>query len=82
MVLDLNNYRRAVKPAVALFMENHKDKPLKQLIGSMAIAYSCHIVAVCYFVAELKGGLPEELEDTLKNLCKFYDITEVTGIIT
>lgn len=82
MVLDLSKYRRTVKPAIALFMENHKTKPLKQLVGSMAIAYSCHIVAVCYFVGELKGGLPEELEDTLKNLCKFYDITEVIGTIT
>ena len=59
MTLDLDLYRRAVKPIVKVYMDRHKGENQSKLIGDLASDTYCHIIAIAHFVGELYGMDPE-----------------------
>lgn len=76
MTIDLNLYRRVIKPIVKNFVNKNPTKDKDVIIGEVAIYTNCHIVAVAYFMAEL-FGMSEELQETTDKLEKFYRYPEV-----
>ena len=78
MKIDLDRYRRVIKPIVKNFVNKNPTKDKDVIIGEVAIYTNCHIVAVAYFMAEL-FGMSEELQETTNNLEKFYRFPEVTN---
>jgi hypothetical protein len=83
MTLDLNTYRHSVKPVVKIFCDRNKRDaanavPVHELLGRIAVATSCPIIAVGYYVGELYG-FSDELNEKLRKLEEFYRIDSVTG---
>lgn len=76
MIIDLSKYRKVIKPIVKLFVDRNPDKDKCDIVGEIAIYTNCHIVAVCYYMAELYG-MSEDLQKTKDSLEKFYKFPEV-----
>lgn len=80
MTLDLNRYRRAIKPICEAFVTREPDEDQNSLISRIALGTNCPITAVSYYMAELYGMTPE-LVRKIAFLKQFYNIIEVRGEI-
>lgn len=72
MIIDLNRYRRNIKPLVQYYVERNPDINKSDALTVVAGMTDCHIVAVGYYMAEL-FGMTEELRNSLDRLEKFYN---------
>lgn len=79
MILDLDRYRRAIKPICKSFVEREPDADQNALISRIALGTNCPITAVAYFMAELYGLSPELIR-RISVLRQFYGITTVKGL--
>lgn len=79
MTIDLDRYRRTIKPIVKLFVERQVSKKSKsEIAGAISLATECPIIAVCYYMAELYG-MDLELNTLLNALIAFYHVDEVVN---
>jgi hypothetical protein len=74
--IDLDSYRRVIKPLVELHVKRNPEQDLNNTLSVIAQTTTCHIVAVGYFLAELYGMNPN-LRSKLDMLEKFYSYPEV-----
>ena len=80
MKVDLNRYRRGCLPAIRAMLINNKDIPRLDLVGIIAVAINCPIIAVGCFVQEIEGASPELTEKVARDVT-FYKVTEIVGKI-
>ena len=80
MTLDISVYRTINKDYFKAWVERFPDKNPIELIGEMSAATFVPIIAVCYFIGELKGFTPE-LDAKIKRLMKFYHIDNISGTL-
>jgi len=78
MILDLNRYRKTIKPLVKLHIARNPDSDLNMNLSMIAQSTSCHILAVSYYLGEL-FGFSEELESKIVRLQTFYHYVTVTN---
>ena len=78
MILDLNRYRRVIKPLVKLHLARNEDKNICNELTIIAEATKCHILAVGHYVLELIGP-NEELEAKVGRLQNYYHDVIVTN---
>lgn len=76
MIVDLARCRRIVKPTCKAMGDREREINPADLCGRAALATSCHIVAVAYYMAELYGMTPR-LQAFIDLHVDFYHITEV-----
>ncbi len=79
MIIDLNRYRRVIKPLVKLYFDRNPDKDKNIAITEISNTTTCHIVAVGYYTAELYG-MTEYLRSKLDMLEEFYRFPEIRNI--
>lgn len=78
MTYDLNAYRHTVKPQIKSWCNYKSQEDPHSMIGALAVATDCPIVAICYFVAELYG-MTNELQTKIQRLEHFYKVDAVLG---
>ncbi len=78
MTIDLNRYRRAIKPICKTWADREHKVPKHELCGSIAIATNCPIIAIGYYMSELYG-MTEELQSFLTRLIAFYQVDDIVG---
>lgn len=77
MTIDLERYRRVIKPLIKLYVERQTRTVTKsQVCGPLAIATNCPIIAVAHFVGELYG-FDAELTGYIDRLVAFYKVDAV-----
>ena len=76
MILDLDRYRRVIKPLVKLHIQRNSEVDKGKELTTIAQSTECHILAVAYFMEELFGKT-EELTAKIESLQKFYHHVEV-----
>lgn len=78
MTIDLNRYRRNIKPIIEAFVTREPTADKNELIGRIALATTCPIIAVCYYMSELYGMSPE-LKAFIGRLVDFYKVDTILG---
>ena len=76
MKIDLNRYRKIIKPLVELYLKRNPEQKLHPTLSILAQTTNCHIIAVGYYIAELRGMEPE-LKSILDMLEQFYQLPEI-----
>jgi hypothetical protein len=76
MILDLNKYRRVIKPLVESYITRTPDADKCEDLTLIAQSTGCHILAVGYYMGEL-FGFSEELKAKIGRLQTYYHEVEV-----
>lgn len=76
MTVDLNLYRRVVKPLLATALDLDPERNPEDVISEISRVTNCHIIAVTYYAVEILGN-NGKLEKFLVSLFKFYRPVEV-----
>lgn len=77
MIYNLETYRHVIKPIIKTWCDNKECKP-RECLGELALATSCPIIVVGYFIGELYG-FDESLLAQLARLEIFYKIESIEG---
>lgn len=76
-MIDLNTYRHSCKPQIKAWCDARPDKVPADMLSEIALATSCPLIAVGYYIQELYGP-NVTLDTTIQRLIKWYNET-VTG---
>lgn len=76
MIIDLNAYRRTIRPIVEYRIHWRPQEDFNYTISDIAQAHDCHLVAVAYYYAEIRGMTPE-LQAMIDRISQYYHVTGV-----
>lgn len=77
MKVDLNTYRRNVKPQVKIYRELRPELKWQEIIQLTCAGTMAPLVVIGHFYGELYGF--EDVQPYIESLMKFYGYTELVG---
>jgi hypothetical protein len=79
MTINLDHYRSVIPTIISMTQEVKTAKERYKLLSRIALATSCHILAVVYYLAELYG-MDEDLQGFIDRRQKdFYNVDGIIG---
>lgn len=79
MTVDLNLYRRTIKPLIKIYMDRHIGENVSKCLGDIASDTYCPIIAVACFAAEIYGMNPD-FQRVLDSALTFYGATVINRL--
>lgn len=80
MILDITLYRKHIIPKMKQILARTPYMDYRDVTGIVAATFDCPIVAVCYYLAEIRGSTPE-LTAFTQRMQKYHKVDKVKGIL-
>ena len=80
MILDITPYRKHIIPKMKQILDREPNMDFQDITGIVAATFDCPIVAVCYYLAEMRGSTPE-LAAFTQRMEKYHRVDKVLGAV-